>query len=126
MLSKQELQRYNRHIILQEVGLAGQEKLKQSKILVIGAGGLGCPVLLYLAAAGVGTIGIIDHDVVSISNLQRQVLYTEEDLGKLKVEVAKEKLLKQNPYIKIIAHNGEIKVAAKRSTAEELGKQFGW
>lgn len=79
-LSKEELSRYSRHIILNDFGIKGQEKLKAAKVLVIGAGGLGCPVLLYLAAAGVGTIGIVDFDVVDETNLQRQVLFTVSDI----------------------------------------------
>lgn len=101
MLSAAEIKRYNRHLILPEIGEEGQLKLKQAKVLVIGAGGLGCPVLQYLAAAGIGTIGIIDFDIVDESNLQRQILYSTEDVGKYKASVAKEKLLKQNPFIKI-------------------------
>lgn len=108
MLSEQEVERYNRHIILPEIGLEGQQKLKQAKVLVVGAGGLGCPILQYLTAAGIGTLGIIDHDVVSMSNLQRQILFTEEDLGKPKVEVAKVKLLKQNPHINIVSYNSRL------------------
>ncbi len=104
MLSEQEKKRYARHIILPEVGLKGQQKLKQAKVLVIGAGGLGCPVLQYITAAGIGTIGIVDFDTVDESNLQRQVLYATEDIGKHKAAVAKEKLQKQNPYISFIAH----------------------
>lgn len=103
MFSKEELKRYNRHIILSEIGRSGQEKLKNAKVLVIGAGGLGCPVLLYLAAAGVGRIGVVDNDVVDISNLQRQVLYTTADLGKPKAEMARNHLLKINPEITIQA-----------------------
>src|SRR3954464_4528417 len=99
MLSAEELHRYNRHIILPEIGMAGQEKLHAAKVLVIGAGGLGCPILQYLTAAGVGTIGIADGDRVSISNLQRQVLYSDEELGKLKAEVAVNKLMKLNPHV---------------------------
>ena len=103
-MNEQELKRYARHIILPEIGLEGQQKLKQAKILVIGAGGLGCPVLQYLAAAGIGTIGIIDFDKIDESNLQRQILYNTEDIGKHKAEVAKEKLSKQNPFVNIISH----------------------
>ena len=99
MLKKEELQRYNRHIILPEFGLECQEKLKKAAVLVIGAGGLGCPILSYLCAAGVGRIGIVDGDTVEESNLQRQVLFSTEDVGKAKVEVAKEKLTKQNPFV---------------------------
>ncbi len=108
MFSQQELQRYNRHILLPEIGFIGQQKLKQAKVLVIGAGGLGCPILQYLTAVGVGTIGIIDDDAVSISNLQRQILFSEEDLGKPKVEVAKQKLQKQNPHVTITAHKEQL------------------
>ena len=90
-------ERYSRHILLAEVGEAGQEKISRAKVLVVGAGGLGCPVLLYLAAAGVGTIGIMDDDVVSESNLQRQILYDTLCLGEAKVEVAVRKLKALNP-----------------------------
>ncbi|HXD94335.1 MAG TPA: molybdopterin-synthase adenylyltransferase MoeB [Bacteroidia bacterium] len=103
-MTNEELKRYARHIILSEIGLEGQQKLKQAKVLVIGAGGLGCPVLQYLTAAGVGTIGVVDFDKVDDSNLQRQILYSTEDVGKPKAQIAKEKLTKQNPYINLIAH----------------------
>ena len=93
--------RYARHIALDEVGESGQQKLLNAKVLVIGAGGLGCPALQYLAAAGVGTIGIVDGDTVDESNLQRQILYTTSDLGSLKVEVAKERLNALNPAVSI-------------------------
>lgn len=100
-LSSAEQDRYARHLILPDVGLSGQLKLKKARVLVIGAGGLGSPVLQYLAAAGVGTIGIVDPDRVSSSNLQRQVLYGQKDLGRPKVQAAKERLLDLNPLIKI-------------------------
>jgi adenylyltransferase/sulfurtransferase len=103
--SKNELARYNRHIIIPEFGLEAQKKLKKSKVLVIGSGGLGSPLLLYLAAAGVGHIGIVDFDIVEDSNLHRQVLFGVSDLGKPKVEAAKERLESINPYIQIKAHN---------------------
>ncbi|HEX7413896.1 MAG TPA: molybdopterin-synthase adenylyltransferase MoeB [Bacteroidia bacterium] len=103
-MTNEEKRRYARHIILPEIGLEGQQKLKQAKVLVVGAGGLGCPVLQYLTAAGVGTIGIIDFDTVDETNLQRQVLYSTQDIGKYKADIAKEKLEKQNPYINLIAH----------------------
>ncbi|AXT56979.1 molybdopterin-synthase adenylyltransferase MoeB [Aquimarina sp. MMG015] len=99
MLDKEEKIQYSRHILLNEIGLEGQEKLKSAKVLVIGAGGLGCPILQYLTAAGVGTIGIIDNDVVDQTNLQRQVLYTVDDIGKSKAKVASEKLSKLNPFV---------------------------
>jgi sulfur-carrier protein adenylyltransferase/sulfurtransferase len=103
-MTLEEKRRYARHIILPEIGMEGQQKLKQAKVLVIGAGGLGCPVLQYLTAAGIGTIGIVDFDIVDESNLQRQVLYTTKDIGKPKARVAKEKLEKQNPYIQLTAY----------------------
>ncbi|MBL4592458.1 MAG: ThiF family adenylyltransferase, partial [Flavobacteriales bacterium] len=87
-----ERNRYSRHILLDKVGLVGQEDLKGSKVLVIGAGGLGCPVLQYLTAAGVGTIGIIDFDTVDETNLQRQILFTVNDIGRNKAEVAESRL----------------------------------
>ncbi len=99
MLSNEEKAQYSRHLILNEIGTEGQEKLKQAKVLVIGAGGLGCPILQYLTAAGVGTIGIIDNDVVDQSNLQRQILYTHNDIGKHKASVAASRLKLLNPYI---------------------------
>ena len=101
LFSKEELIRYSRHFVLPEFGPEAQQKLKIASVVVIGAGGLGCPVLLYLAAAGVGTITIIDNDVVSLSNLQRQILYTTEDLNKSKAEVAAIKIRKLNPTITI-------------------------
>ncbi len=94
-------ERYSRHYILSDFGFEGQQKLLNSKVLVIGAGGLGCPVLQYLAASGIGTIGIVDHDVVSLSNLQRQTLYSTDDIGEKKVEVALQKLQQLNPEISI-------------------------
>lgn len=100
-LKPEEFARYSRHIIIPEFGLEGQLKLKSSSVLVIGSGGLGSPVLLYLAAAGVGHIGIVDFDTVDDSNLQRQVLFTVDDLGQSKAKTAKERLLKLNPHIKI-------------------------
>lgn len=104
MLNQEEINRYARHIVLKEVGGAGQAKLKAAKVLVLGAGGLGCPVLLYLAAAGIGTIGVVDDDVVTLSNLQRQVLFKTEDIGQLKVDIAKAQCEALNPNCKIITH----------------------
>jgi len=103
--SSTELARYARHISIPEFGMQGQQKLKAAKVLVIGAGGLGSPVLLYLAAAGVGTIGIVDFDVVDDSNLQRQVLYTVADIGQPKATTAKKRLEALNPHINIQVHN---------------------
>ncbi len=104
-LSKEELARYSRHIIIPEFNIEGQKKLKAAKVLVIGTGGLGSPMLLYLAAAGVGTIGIVDFDVVDDSNLQRQVLFDVKDVGRPKVEAARERILGLNPHINVIAYN---------------------
>ena len=103
-LSKEELQRYSRHILMIDFGIEAQQKLKNARVLVVGAGGLGCPCLLYLNAAGVGTIGISDDDVVSLSNLQRQVLYNTEDIGKKKNLTAKRHLEFKNPETIIHTH----------------------
>ncbi len=104
MIANNLYERYQRQIILKGVGETGQQKLMEAKVLVIGAGGLGCPALQYLAAAGVGTIGIVDEDLISLSNLHRQVLYSSDDIGLLKVDVATLKLHRLNPEIKIITH----------------------
>jgi sulfur-carrier protein adenylyltransferase/sulfurtransferase len=106
--SKEELSRYDRHIIIPDFGFEGQKKLKAAKVLVIGSGGLGSPSLLYLAAAGVGTIGIIDFDVVDDSNLQRQVLFGVDEIGKPKVEAAKKRLEALNPHITIKIYNEQL------------------
>lgn len=95
-------ERYSRQVLLKEIGKAGQEKIRQAKVLVIGAGGLGSPVLLYLAGAGVGTIGIMDDDIISESNLQRQILYDSQSLGEPKVEIACRKLQALNPECRIV------------------------
>jgi sulfur-carrier protein adenylyltransferase/sulfurtransferase len=100
-LSAQEYQRYSRHLILPEVGLEGQRKLKAAKVLCVGAGGLGSPVALYLAAAGVGTLGIVDFDVVDLSNLQRQIIHTTADIGRSKLESAKAKINAINPEVQV-------------------------
>ena len=106
-----ELDRYARHIVLREIGGPGQKKLKQAKVLVIGAGGLGSPALLYLAAAGVGTIGVVDDDVVSNSNLQRQVIHTDARIGMPKVFSAEAALLALNPFIKVQPYNRRLSAA---------------
>lgn len=100
-LSDVQIMRYSRHIALKEMGIEGQEKLLNGKVLIIGAGGLGSPVSMYLAAAGVGTLGIVDADCVDLSNLQRQIIHNTEDIGKAKVQSAKEKLISMNPDITI-------------------------
>lgn len=103
-LTPQQLTRYSRHILLKEVGLEGQKRLLEAKVLLVGAGGLGCPAALYLAAAGVGTLGIIDSDVVDLTNLQRQILHRMVDVGKPKTESAKEAIQRINPDIRVITY----------------------
>lgn len=107
-LSDNEMERYSRHLVIPEVGKAGQLKLKNAKVLVLGAGGLGSPISIYLAAAGVGRIGIMDFDVLSYSNLQRQILYSTNDVGHLKTELAKTRLLEVNPNVEITLHNEKL------------------
>jgi molybdopterin-synthase adenylyltransferase len=104
MLSADELERYARHIVLQEVGGPGQAALGRARVLVVGAGGLGAPMLLYLAAAGIGTIGVIDDDVVSLSNLQRQVIHATPDLGMSKVDSAAAVINRLNPHVAVETH----------------------
>jgi thiazole biosynthesis adenylyltransferase ThiF len=106
--TEEQIKRYARHIILPEVGGKGQEKLLNSKVLVIGAGGLGSPAILYLAAAGVGTIGIVDFDVVDLSNLQRQIIHNTERIGTPKVESARKTVEMLNPDVKVITYNTRI------------------
>lgn len=103
-LDAQELERYARHIVLPEIGGPGQQKLKRARIVVVGAGGIGSPVVLYLAAAGVGTIGIADDDRVSLSNLQRQVLHRTSDLGRSKLDSAADAVAALNPHVNVVAH----------------------
>jgi len=102
--TEEQIIRYSRHIILPEVGGEGQKKINEGKVLVIGTGGLGSPVAFYLAAAGVGTLGIIDDDVVDLSNLQRQILHSSKDLGRPKVDSAREKLEALNPDVRIVSY----------------------
>ena len=99
--TNEQIERYSRHIILKEVGVKGQKKLLNAKVLIIGAGGLGAPAAMYLAAAGVGTIGIADADEVDLSNLQRQIIHATADVGKAKVQSAKETMEAINPDVKV-------------------------
>lgn len=119
-LTKQEIERYNRHIQLEQVGIEGQKKLKQAKVLVIGAGGLGCPALQYLSAAGIGELGIIDFDTVDNSNLQRQILFNTSLIGVNKAIAAKEQLEKLNPLISITAYPEKL----NHLNAVELFKKY--
>lgn len=107
-LSNAELSRYSRHIMIPEFGIKGQERLKKARVLVVGTGGLGAPLLQYLAAAGVGTIGIVDFDIVEDSNLQRQVLFTTDDIGQSKVDAAINRLSKLNPHITLVPHHVQL------------------
>jgi molybdopterin/thiamine biosynthesis adenylyltransferase len=107
-MTPRQVQRYSRHIIMPDVGSVGQRKLLGSSVLIVGAGGLGSPIALYLAIAGVGTIGIVDFDTVDLSNLQRQILHQEGDIGRSKVESAKETLLAYNPDLNVILHEEPI------------------
>ena len=103
-LSQQELERYARHIVLPEIGGPGQQKLKRARVLVVGAGGLGAPVLCYLAAAGIGTLGIVDDDAVSLSNLQRQIIHDTADVGMAKIDSAEATIARLNPHVKVETH----------------------
>jgi adenylyltransferase/sulfurtransferase len=104
-LTPDEVMRYSRHIIMEPVGPTGQRKLRDAKVLVVGAGGLGSPVAIYMALAGVGTIGIVDFDVVDLSNLQRQLLHQTPDIGRLKVDSAVDSLERANPHVKVVTYN---------------------
>ena len=104
MLDREELERYARHIVLREVGGPGQAKLKAARVLIVGAGGLGAPLLLYLAAAGVGTLGVVDDDTVALSNLQRQVIFGIADIGVRKVDRAEAAVARLNPHVRVETH----------------------
>jgi molybdopterin-synthase adenylyltransferase len=107
-LTPEEIDRYKRHLVLREVGGQGQQKIKAARVLVIGAGGLGSPLLMYLAAAGVGTLGIVDDDHVSLDNLQRQIVHDSPHVGAPKVESARDMILKLNPHVRVEAHHARI------------------
>src|SRR5882757_8236399 len=104
-LTKEEVARYSRHLIIPDVGVDGQKRLKNAKVLVVGAGGLGSPALLYLAAAGVGTLGIVEFDVVDESNLQRQIIHGQSDIGRSKAESARDSIAEINPFVRVNVHN---------------------
>ncbi len=110
-LAPEEIERYARHIVLREVGGAGQAAIKAARVLVVGGGGLGAPVLMYLAAAGVGTLGVVDDDCVSLSNLQRQIIYSTSDVGMPKVECAAQRIRALNPHISVRAHDVRLTAA---------------
>jgi molybdopterin/thiamine biosynthesis adenylyltransferase/rhodanese-related sulfurtransferase/molybdopterin converting factor small subunit len=119
-LSKDEILRYSRHLIIPEVGIEGQQKLKAAKVLLVGAGGLGAPLGLYLSAAGVGTLGLVDFDVVDFTNLQRQVIHSTNDVGRKKLDSAAEKMQGINPHLKIIKHE----IALSSENALEILKDY--
>ena len=107
-LNKKQIERYSRQIVLKDISLVGQKKIVNSKVLIVGVGGLGCPIVDYLSRAGVGTIGIVDFDRVNLSNIHRQNLYNSKDIGKYKVDVIKKKIKLINPYTKIIAYKKKV------------------
>src|SRR3954462_5195898 len=108
-LSSDEILRYSRHLILPEVALEGQQRLKSSRVLLIGAGGLGSPLALYLTAAGVGTIGLVDFDVVDVTNLQRQIIHGTKDVGRPKIESARDRIRDVNPNVQLEAYEAPFK-----------------
>ena len=118
-LTDEQIERYSRHIILKEVGAKGQKKLLNAKVLIIGAGGLGAPAAMYLAAAGVGTIGIADADDVDLSNLQRQIIHSTEDVGKPKVKSARETMERMNPGVKVNTYHMFVDAANSRELIRE-------
>ncbi len=120
ILNKKLIERYSRQIVLKNVGTNGQKKIIKSKVLVVGAGGLGCPVVDYLSRAGVGNIGIVDNDKVNISNIHRQSLYNSEDIGKFKVNIVKQKIQLINPQVKITT----FKVRIEKKNIEKILKNF--
>src|SRR2546429_3209419 len=107
-LNNDEIRRYSRHLILPEVGLSGQKKICSSSVLCIGAGGLGSPIAMYLAAAGIGKLGILDFDVVAFSNLQRQIIHGTKDVGRPKTQSARETIASINPNVEVVLHNVRI------------------
>ncbi len=107
-LSPEEIERYKRHLVLKEIGGQGQQRLKSARVLIVGAGGLGSPLALYLAAAGVGTLGLIDDDIVSLDNLQRQIVFDTNHVGRPKVECAKETIGQINPHVMVKTHNARL------------------
>ena len=104
-LSADEVRRYSRHLIIPDVGMIGQKRLKNARVLCIGAGGLGSPALMYLAAAGVGTLGIVEFDTVDESNLQRQIIHGQSDIGRSKAESARDSIKEINPYVDVVIHD---------------------
>ena len=119
-LSKKDIERYSRQIVLKDISFLGQKKIIKSKVLIVGMGGLGCPVADSLTRCGVGTLGIIDHDIINISNLHRQSLYDSNDIGKFKVDIASKKIKKINPKIKVFKYREKI----NKNNVKEIMKKF--
>ena len=123
-LTVDEVRRYSRHIIIPDVGMIGQKRLKNARVLCVGAGGLGSPVLMYLAAAGVGTLGIVEFDVVDESNLQRQIIHGQSDIGRPKAESARDSVKEINPYVEVVVHDERLDndnvLNSSRSTTSSL------
>src|SRR2546423_4751984 len=119
-LTKDEVARYSRHLIIPDVGMTGQKRLKNAKVLVVGAGGLGSPVAMYLAAAGVGTLGIVDFDVVDETNLQRQIIHGQSDIGRPKAESARDTIAEINPNVNVVLHQ----VRLDSSNAFEIFRDY--
>src|SRR6202161_3516163 len=119
-LTQDDLTRYSRHLILPEVGVEGLRKLKAARVLCVGTGGLGSPLALYLAAAGVGTLGLVDFDVVDASNLQRQIIHSSADIGRKKLDSAEEKIQAPNPHLNVVKFNTML----LSETAMEIFKDF--
>ena len=123
-LTADELERYARHIVLRDIGGPGQQKLKAARVLVIGAGGLGAPLLQYLAAAGVSTIGLVDDDTVSLSNLQRQVIHSTADIGRAKTASAEDAIARINPHVTVEAHATRITAANAARSSWRRNSQY--
>src|SRR5678815_3325132 len=119
-LTPKEIERYSRHLVIPEVGVEGQLRLKSAKVLILGAGGLGSPIAMYLAAAGIGKIGIVDFDELSYSNLQRQIMYSTNDVGHLKTDLAKQRLHEIKPNIEVTIYNERL----TRENAFEILKDY--
>ena len=121
-LTVDEVRRYSRHIIIPEVGMAGQKRLKNAKVLCVGAGGLGSPALMYLAAAGVGTLGIVEFDVVDESNLQRQIIHGHSDVGRSKAASARDSVREINPYVDVVLHEERLDSGNVLALFSQYGK----
>ena len=125
-LSDDEARRYSRHVVIPEMALVGQQRLKSARVVCVGAGGLGSPILMYLAAAGVGTLGIIEFDTVDVSNLQRQIIHGQSDIGTSKAQSAKAKISEINPYISVITHEVRLDNSKRIGDFFKLRFSYRW